>query len=115
MKLIARKVTSGVPIWDLFEVVGSSEVDIGLLTDFPGEGPTATVRVVGLDPVTVACSTLNATLESARYAYERLMSEADAAEGDAAYGEIDEDRAYAEMLERRAEMGSEAFLEPPYC
>jgi hypothetical protein len=46
----AVQVATGVPIWNLFEVVVSEgkveEKEVGSLTDFPNEGPMATVRLM---------------------------------------------------------------------
>ena len=84
----AVRVEAGVPIWSLFEVVtygGNSnpyrkveETEIGSLTNFPNEGPVATVRFDGAER-TVSAPTVAECLAEAKDAIASL--EANDAEG----------------------------------
>lgn len=69
MKLIARQVADGVPVYDLLW----DGADVGTLTAFPGEGPMATVRGYG-GKETVAAATLHACLTAAQEAFDGLQA-----------------------------------------
>lgn len=81
----AVRVEAGVPIWSLFEVVtyGSNsnpyckveETEIGSLTNFPNEGPMATVRFDGVD-MTVSAPTVAECLVKAKAALADLEASA---------------------------------------
>ena len=75
----AVQVATGVPIWNLFEVVVSEgkveEKEVGSLTDFPNEGPMATVRFDGADR-TVSGATFDECLAAALEAIANLEAEA---------------------------------------
>ena len=67
----ATRIQEGVPAWDLKDA--RSDFVIGYMTDFPGEGPVATVRLSkGDDGTTVKATTLHTCLFLAREAYEGL-------------------------------------------
>jgi len=79
----AVRVEAGVPIWSLFEVIVDGgtlpyETEIGSLTDFPNEGPVATVRFDGAES-TVSAATVAECLAKAKDAIASL--EANDAEG----------------------------------
>ena len=71
----AKRVAVGVPIWDLIEVVTYEdkvkEKEVGSLTDFPNEGPVATVRFDGADR-TVSGATVAECLAEAKDAIASL-------------------------------------------
>jgi len=71
----AKRVAAGVPIWDLIEVVTYEgkvkEKEVGSLTDFPNEGPMATVRFDGAER-TVSGATVAECLSEARDAIASL-------------------------------------------
>ena len=75
----AVQVATGVPIWNLFEVVVSEgkveEKEVGSLTDFPNEGPMATVRFDGADR-TVSGATFDECLAADLEAIANLEAEA---------------------------------------
>jgi hypothetical protein len=75
----AVQVATGVPIWNLFEVVVSEgkveEKEVGSLTDFPNEGPMATVCFDGADR-TVSGATFDECLAAALEAIANLEAEA---------------------------------------
>ena len=77
----AKRVSAGVPIWDLIEVITYEgkvkEKEVGSLTDFPNEGPVATVRFDGAES-TVSGATVSECLAEAKDAIASL--EADAAD-----------------------------------
>ena len=70
MKLIARQVANGVPVYDLLW----DGADVGCLTAFPGEGPMATVRGYN-GKATVAGATLHACLMAAQEAFDGLQAQ----------------------------------------
>jgi len=71
----AKRVAAGVPIWDLIEVVTyegkAKEKEVGSLTNFPNEGPVATVRFDGADS-TVSGATVAECLAEAKDAIASL-------------------------------------------
>ena len=77
----AKRVAAGVPIWDLIEIINYEgkvkETEVGSLTDFPNEGPVATVRFDGAES-TVSGATVAECLAEAKDAIASL--EADAAD-----------------------------------
>ena len=96
----ATRSAAGVPTWDLKD--NRSDYVIGFMTNFPGEGPMATVRLHhGDDGVTVSGKTLHSCLYQAREAYEALYDE-------------DGQMAYIKMLERQGEefSGRDDMQEP---
>lgn len=60
MGIIAKQVQDGVPIYDLLD----AGLEVGSMTSFPGEGPTATVRTCN-GPQTVSAITLHECLVAA--------------------------------------------------
>ena len=97
----AIRTNEGVPAWDLKD--NRSDFVIGFMTDFPGEGPTATVRLnQGENGVTVKSKSLHTCLLRAREAYEELYDEYETRQ---LVHIEDEDGsiAYGKMLERQAE------------
>tara|TARA_R110002012_G_scaffold25654_1_gene84526 strand:+ start:639 stop:995 length:357 start_codon:yes stop_codon:yes gene_type:complete len=75
----AVRVAAGVPIWSLFEVVIDNgkltETEIGSLTNFPNEGPMATVTFDGVD-MTVSAPTVAECLVKAKAALADLEASA---------------------------------------
>ena len=90
--LIATQVEAGIPIWDLI----AEGVDVGVLTDFPGEGPMATVRNAGREG-TVRGVTMHETFKKASELFADLEQSDDFIEDE------DGSEAFVRMLERRDE------------
>ena len=107
----AIRSAEGVPTWDLKD--SRSDYVIGFMTNFPGEGPIATVRLHhGDDGVTVSGKTLHSCLYQAREAYEALYDEYEC--GEEHIEDEDGEIAYIKMLERRGEefSGRDDMQEP---
>ena len=68
MTFIAKRVQDLVPIWDLT----FDNIYIGSMTDFPGEGPMATITFNGIE-VTVNGSSSRLCLSNAEIAYRQLV------------------------------------------
>jgi hypothetical protein len=88
-----KQVQEDVPVWDFID----AGFWIGCMTNFPGEGPVATIRVGGVK-VTVAGATIHEVLRVTRENFEELDG---ANEG--FIPDEDGSEAFARMLERRAE------------
>jgi hypothetical protein len=102
---IARQAQKEVPVWDLVDA--TSNFVIGYMTSFPGEGPTATVRLhKGAEGVTVQAGSLHTCLYLAREAYEGLYDANECGAEDYEFIE-DEDGEIAAM--KNAEYEAEKF------
>ena len=95
IQMNAKRVAPNFPAWDLF----ADGVNIGVLTDFEGEGPVATVRTETMGEKTVSEDDIATTLHLARGFYVNGL----AANEDPYAGWTDEDF--------RAEAAAEAFAE----
>lgn len=99
MKFYAEQVKEFVPVWNLI----ADGVDVGLVTNFPGEGWVYTVKHGDAKTTDYSCARLHEVLVKAQEDYALLIADADAE------GHIDdEDGEIARMRweENRAE---EAF------
>tara|TARA_R110000765_G_scaffold155731_1_gene258608 strand:- start:417 stop:788 length:372 start_codon:yes stop_codon:yes gene_type:complete len=99
--ITATRTDANVPIWDLKDL--RTGCSIGLMTNFPGEGPTSTVRLSrGDEGVTVKASALHICLFLARENYEKLYDDLEFA-----HDEIIEDEdgclAHAKQAENEAQ------------
>ena len=95
IQMNAKRVAPNFPAWDLF----ADGVNIGVLTDFEGEGPVATVRTETMGEQTVSEDDIATTLHLARGFYVNGLATND----DPYAGWTDEDF--------RAEAAAEAFAE----
>ena len=96
----------GVPAWDIRDSL--SDFVIGFMTDFPGEGPMATVRLSqGEEGVTVKAKSRHACLLLAGETYAELRYVNEAQERNADHQEYIEDEdgelAYMRHVERKSE------------
>jgi len=87
-------------IWNVLDGAGT---DVGLITNFPGEGPKVTIRAFGLSR-TMAFSTVESCTMAAALTYEELVDEGSYYD-DEHIPDEDGSQAFAAMLERRAEYG----------
>lgn len=65
-QMVAKRVAPNFPAWDLF----ADGVNIGVMTDFEGEGPVATVRTQTQGDERVEGDNINECLVYARAAFE---------------------------------------------
>ena len=65
-QMVAKRVAPNFPAWDLF----ADGVNIGVMTDFEGEGPVATVRTQTKGEERVEGDNINECLVYARAAFE---------------------------------------------
>jgi len=65
-QMVAKRVAPNFPAWDLF----ADGVNIGVMTDFEGEGPVATVRTQTKGEERVEGDDINECLVYARVAFE---------------------------------------------
>lgn len=89
-----KQVQDNVPVWD-FHLDG---IWIGCMTNFPGEGPAATIRVGG-QKATVQGTSLHNVLRATRENFEEMQQ----VPVETYIPDEDGSEAFARMLERRAE------------
>ena len=65
-QMVAKRVAPNFPAWDLF----ADGVNVGLMTDFDGEGPVASVRTQTKGLEVVTGDNINECLTYARVAFE---------------------------------------------
>jgi hypothetical protein len=105
-QMVAKRVAPNFPAWDLF----ADGVNIGVMTDFEGEGPVATVRTQTKGEERVEGDNINECLVYARVAFEEghatydpyYMTEEEAREAEAeAKWEAEVERAAANYWENQ--------------
>jgi hypothetical protein len=108
--LIAKQVAAGVPIFDLI----AKGKDVGLLTNFPGEGIVFTVRHDGDKVTDYSAATMHEAIEKATETFAALVAGTHFPPEEDYIEDEDGDIAFARMLERRAGDGRHEEDEVPY-
>ena len=105
MEFAAKQVAAFTPIWDLL----ADGVDVGLLTNFPGEGVVFTVKHGDAKTTDYSCANMHEAIAKAKETYAELVADT---ERDAEGYIDDEDGEIARM--RWEEAQADAFAEREY-